>query len=611
MFEQIKDKKNFLPILAAVAGFYGLSYVESFAAKNVMTNSYSSICIFAVLIWLLRSVYTDISQISDIKLRRKRILYAYATAAFFSLTLIMGYQLKKNGMTECGVKGKGLILLRSMLLAFSQLPFTNIIYKWMERSFSCVQTDEWNYKYGRRMLGCFWAFVFLCWIPVFLAYYPAIMSYDFHRQSWEAMKGFIWFNSYQPLIHTLLIWAAFQIGNLFGSLQVGMACYSIFQMFVFSFACAYSCRLLYRLTKRKGLSIVLALFYALFPYNSVLAVEVTKDVMFSAFFLLFVCLFIEKTVLKEKENSVLHDVLWVLTGIMMALFRNNALYAMAVFVVIYFCAAEKGKRLRIFVLGMCLVLGGKGALEGLQLALHAGRGSQVEMFSVPIQQFARVGYYHGDTLSEETYELINTYVPEEYWNSYNPPISDSVKAWIGAVVFDETWKGHYDELFSAWLKVGLQYPNEYIDAFLLLTSGYWFIDDVSYAEVLGYGSEGRMGALYTYNSTVSEVIPEGIEHETKFAWLEDRLENIVSANCYYDWPVISNLFKPAFYCWALLLAVLMCFYRKDWKSLLVASFLVIYLATMFLGPVVQVRYILPIMITVPLIFGVLVSRKQI
>lgn len=603
-------KANMFSLLAAIAGLYGLNYVEAFISGNAMSNSYSSICILIILIWLLRNTYIDIIQMVDKKLQKKRFFYSFFTAAFFSLTLIVGYQLRKNGMTECGVRGKGLILLRSLLLAFTFFPFTNAIYKWIENPVIRVRADGCSDKHRRFVFLGSWAFIFLCWIPVFLAYYPAIMSYDFHRQSQEALKGFVWFNSFQPLAHTFLIWVAFQIGNLFGSFQTGMACYSIFQMLVFSFACAYSCRVFYKLIKRKCIVFILTLFYATFPYNSVLSVEVTKDVLFSAFFLLFLCFFIERTVFEDEGRHITLDILLVLAGILMSLFRNNALYAVAVFMVLYFCMAKRGQRLRIFILGLCLVLGGKGALEGLQIAFNAGRGSQVEMFSVPIQQFARVGYYHGEELDEEIYELINMYVPEQYWSAYNPSISDSVKAWIGAIAFGQTWQGHYGEMFSAWLKVGLQYPNEYIDAFLLLTSGYWFIDDVSYAEVLGYGLEERMGAVYTYNSTVSDILPEGIEHETRFAWLEEQLENIVSANSYYNWPVIANLFKPAFYCWALLLGVLKCFYKKNRKALFTALFLTIYLATMFLGPVVQVRYILPIMLTVPLIFGVLVFETK-
>lgn len=609
----LKDAKNqnlLFSVICSFAGTYGIGYLSSLVAGNLFTNSFLSLGTFSALAFLLYHTWNDLAQTYDRKSKIRRICFAYFTAFFFAITLVFGYQLRAAGMTECGLRGKGLIILRSLLLACSIFPFTNLLYKWSENVKAAPGKASDKDKSHLKVFLLCWAVTFLCWIPVFLAYYPAILGFDFHRQSQEAMKGFIWFNSYQPLAHTLLIWVAFQIGNVFGSLQTGMAFYSIFQMLVFSAACAYSCNIVYRLLSRKWPVVLLTLFYALFPYNSILSVGVTKDVLFSALFLVFVCLFVERTFLADERKQRLLDILWVLEGIVMMLFRNNALYAVAVFMIFYFFMSDKKQRMRIVVMALCLIIGGKGALEGLQLGLGAvGRGSQVEIFSVPIQQFARVGFYHGDNLDEETYALVNTYVPEEYWSYYNPPLSDTVKNSVGMYVFNETWKGHYGTMLRAWAKVGLKYPNEYIDAFLLLTCGYWFMDDVTYAEVLGSGVEGRMGALHTYYSTVSEVIPEGIDHESKFPWLEQKLEEIVSGNSFYNWPVLSNLFKPAFYCWILLLTVLLCFFNREKKKLMTTLLPLIYLATMFLGPVVQIRYALPVIITVPVMLAMFIHKE--
>lgn len=604
MLKDTKYTPKILTLLTAFAGTYGIGYLSFLITGSFLTNSYLSLCIFGALSYLLYHTYSDIAQINDKKSAIRRIIFAFFTALCFAVTLVFGYQLKATGMTECGIRGKGLIFLRSLALSFSLLPFSNLLYKWAENTNKRPASVNSKQKHPLRIFFICWSVIFIFWIPVFLAYYPAVMGFDFHRQSQEAMKGFVWFNNYQPLAHTLLIWVAFQIGNIFGSLQTGMAFYSIFQMLVFSAACAYSCSIVLRLLSIKWPVVALTLFYALFPYNSILSVGVTKDVLFSAFFLIFISLFVERTFLAEREKMPLLNILWILSGILMILFRNNALYAVSVFMLVYFIIAPKKQRMKILIMAICLIVGGKGALEGLQFALGTqGRGSKVEMFSVPIQQFARVGYFHKDTLDTDTYALIDTYVPEKYWSKYNPPLSDSVKNWIGAVVFEETWKNHYTDMLSAWVQIGLKYPNEYLDAFLLLTSGYWFIDDVSYAEVLGFGVEERMGALHTYNSTISDVIPEGIEHETKFAWLENKLEEIISGNSYYSWPVVSNLFKPAFYCWILLLTLFLCFYRYNREKLLTVLFPLVYLATMFLGPVVQVRYALPIIISVPLVLA--------
>ncbi len=617
MFSIKKHPTIILSLLTALAGTYGISYLSSFASGTQLTYSVFSIGLFAALALLLQRTFEDIVLLTDRRSKVFRISFAFLTAFVFALTLVLGYQLKGLGMTEGGVRGKGLIFLRSFLLAFAILPFSNLLYKWAEsiRSYAASlaarpqdTAKRWN---PTKLFFVVLGIIFLCWLPVLLAYYPAVMSFDFHRQSQEAARGFIWFNSYQPLAHTWLIWVAFQIGNLFGSLQTGMVFYSIFQMLVLALSLSYSCSVVYRFVNRKWALILLVGFYAFFPYISILSVTVTKDVIFSALFLVFVCLFIERTFFATGKKKLIIDILWVLEGIVMVLFRNNALYAAALFIVIWLFMGEKKQRLRILALGLCLMIGGKGALEGMHVILGTEiRGSQVEMFSVPIQQFGRVGDLHGDTLDEKTRALIDTYVPERIWDEYYPPISDTLKGTVGQFTFDETWKGHYGELLKAWIQVGIRYPNEYIDAFLELTAGYWSFDDVTWAELLGYGLEERMGALYTYNSTVSEVLPEGIAHETKFPWLENALENIVSANSFYKWPILGNLFKPALYCWGLILIAVLCFYNFDKKKILITLFPLAYFATLLLGPVVQVRYVLPLIVTLPVLLAMLVHHER-
>ena len=601
-----------LLLVAAFLGTYGISYVCSLAAGTHFSNGIFSAAVIVAAFILIKMAWEQFGELTDKRARCKRLVYSYGLSVFFCVLLIMGYQLKMIGWTEPGIKGKGLILLRGSCLALVVWPFANYFFSWVEK-LQVLRADVENPKVWKpKYVFLFsWLVIFLLWIPVFLAYYPAVMAYDFHRQSIEAARGFMWFNSYQPLAHTWLIWLFFNIGKALDGYQTGMALYSIFQMLLLSVSCAYSSNVVYRLVKKKSFVVGMVLFFGLFPLISILSVGVTKDVPFSALFLVFISLFVERTFLCNEKKQKLMDLLWVLEGIIMMLFRNNAVYALAVFTIFYLILGAKKQKIRILVMCLALVIGGKGALEGMQIIIGTeGRGSKIEMFSVPLQQFGRVGHYHRNELDHEYYQLVYRYVPHEYWDIYNPPLADTIKNGVGVYTYPYTWEGHFDEMLSAWIKVGLRYPNTYIDAFLELTAGYWFLDDVTWAEVFGYGVEGRMGALSTYTSSTSEEIPEGIAHESKFPALEKMLEEIVSGNCFYSWPVLSNLFKPALYCWALLLMILAGIYMKNRKKVLVMLLPLVYLATMFLGPVVQVRYVLPIMMIIPLMLAVLVCNKD-
>ena len=600
-----------LQAVSAWLGTYGISYMCSLQGGNLFSNSVFSLITFMAVWVLIRLTWKDILKIEKGKERRRRLLYSELTAFLFSLCMLMGWQLRSLGITEGGYVGKGMLLVRSLCLSFAVLPFSYALFYWGDKIGKRENLTLCKIWKSRKCFLVIWPLIFLAWIPSFLAYYPAIMSYDFHRQSQEAMLGFIWFNDYQPLAHTWVIWLFLRIGELLGSYQTGMACFSLFQMLIFSASCGYACVVFYRLIKKKWALVVMGLFYGLFPYYSVLAVCTTKDVLFTALFQVFVCLLVERTFFCSGKRRHLVDVIWVLEGILMMLFRNNAIYAVAVFMILYCILAEKKQRLRLFTMLMIFVVGGKGALEGMHLILGTEiRGNKVEMCSVPIQQFARVGAFHENDMDEETREILSKYLMEGNWRDYNPPLSDTVKNAVGAYIFSDSWDGHYGEVLLNWIKLGMKYPNEYIDAFLALTNGYWFFDDLTWAEVLGVGFEGRMGAVYTYMSSTSDVLPEGIAHESKWPTMERFLESIVSNNEFNNWPVLSNLFKPAFWCWELLLIVLICLYTKQKRTLRISLLPLIYLATLFLGPVVQTRYILPVIAAVPLVIAAWVYESH-
>ncbi|MBQ8040271.1 MAG: hypothetical protein IJ274_10450, partial [Lachnospiraceae bacterium] len=195
-----KHKDTVQQILLAVAAFLGtcgINYVCSLAAGNFFSNGVFSAMVCIGLYVLLKLTWQDMQKLETRREKVKRFLFAFLLAELFCALMIAGYQLKMNNHTEQGFKGKGLILLRGACMAFATLPFTHYLFGWFEKlqagQIVAGVTKVWN---GKKVFFICWLAIFACWIPVFLAYYPSIMSYDFHRQSQEAVKGFAWFNSY-------------------------------------------------------------------------------------------------------------------------------------------------------------------------------------------------------------------------------------------------------------------------------------------------------------------------------------------------------------------------------------------------------------------------------
>lgn len=583
--------------LLSCCGVYGVCCLCEMMGLVRADYSIMNLPLFFVIFALLKRTEADLGEIGDSRAKRRRIVFAAVTGFLFSVSMIMGSQLQSDGMTALGYKGKAGIFLCALCLSVAIFPFFNVLFQKLERIQPQKQAFGKRWK-PRTVFGVAAVVIFLCLIPVWLAYYPIVMSYDFHRQVNEAYKGFAWFYPYQPIAHTWVIWVFLQLGKAFGSYQTGFACMAVFQMMLYALTAAYGAAVIYRLTGRKWPVVAAVLFFALFPINSVLVVCTTKDTLFTILFALFFLLLLERNLFSVGRRKLIIEILLVLEGSLMVQFRNNAFYAVAVFAVLFVLSAVGNERLRVLLLCVLLLAGGKGVQIMIKAAIGTQlEGAKIEAYSVPIQQFARVGCYQGEYLIEndpETAILLERYIPCEVWKAYNPPISDTVKGRVNGDAFLED----PIRLIKDWLHIGLQYPNEYLDAFLELTRGYWFWDDVSWAECLGSGVEGRMGAVYTYISSEIEGVGD-IKHESKFPWLEQRLEEIVSGNCFYDWPLISVLFKSAFYSWSLFLLMMAFLYLRQKEHIVLGMFLFLYFGTMLLGPVVQIRYLFPVMITLP------------
>ncbi len=561
--------------------------------------------ISAYYLWARKRIQQRNSELS-----RRLWCYAGIFSLFFGALFVAGYQLQWVGYTAPGFKGKFQLLLYGIGVATLLLPMVLSLFAWQDRKKSnqaeVVQKSGW--KSGKVFVFS-WLGIWLCWIPVWLAYYPVIMSYDFHKQSLEALWGPQFFNNHHPLAHTWLIYVFRSLGESLGSFETGFALFSLFQQMIVSSVLGYACVMIYRLTARKWAVVLTALFFGYFPVVSVFVMCTTKDVLFGAFFVLFILLFIERSFFAGKQQN-LWDGLWVISGILMILFRNNALYAMVVFGLFLIVLSPKKMRIRTVVLAVLLLVGGKGALMGLQYGFGAYEGSSIEKYSVIYQSMARVGKMQSANLSEADYALLDAYVTAECWQKYNPPIADTIKGSVQRVNFNEkkSWN-NMGEVLKAWATIGLRYPNEYIDAFLDLTRGYWFLDDTSHAEMLGVGLEERMGLLYTYNSAAEESLP-GMQHISKFPWLEAQLEKVLSANAYYDWPVLSVLFKPALWCWLVVLYVLLCLYGRERAKLLVGLYPLMYLGTMLLGPTAIIRYVFQFILIAPVLLALIFSSKR-
>ena len=92
--------------------------------------------------------------------------------------------------------------------------------------------------------------------------------------------------------------------------------------------------------------------------------------------------------------------------------------------------------------------------------------------------------------------------------------------------------------------------------------------------------------------------------------LEKVLEKIVSGNCFNEWPVLSVIFHGSLYSWGLFFLMVLCLYRRKYRCFQMSLLPFLYFGTMLLGPVVQVRYLFPIMVMLPVLAAFFSSDRM-
>ena len=193
--------------------------------------------------------------------------------------------------------------------------------------------------------------ILLCWFPSFLGLYPGLFTYDSTGQL--EMVKYHEITTHHPVIHTLFLGGLANLSqNLFGGVNKGVMVYTVIQMFIMAFCFAYVLDFVCKAGIKKWLIFVFLLWFGFFPPNVVLVMSCTKDSLFSAFLVLFVVKCIELFDGGEEYiNNTKKMFFWTVSAFLTIAFRNNALYAIILFLPIVFIMNRKYvKKIILFVL---------------------------------------------------------------------------------------------------------------------------------------------------------------------------------------------------------------------------------------------------------------------
>lgn len=425
----------------------------------------------------------------------------------------------------------------------------------------------------RREFVIYMAIIMLMWIPYLIAFFPGIYGYDAMTQVEQVFNNS--YNTHHPLLHTLILGGLYYISKITDS-DLGRTLYSVLQMLILSGFMAGAVCFIKR--EHKVLKVLVLCFYALLPLNGLMSIITTKDVMFAAFFLgayINLCHMFDNGGYESKKKEIIYISVFVVT----MLFRNNTLYGIILFSVILAVVKYKKYKniIKTLVKSICIYM---ILAFCLKAGLNAGSSTTAEMWSVPLQQMARVAIESND--SELRSEIEQT-IPNV--DAYIPYLADPIKAQVYTAS---------KEMLVTYVKCLVKHPYICIQAFFENIKGMWSLVSDPYAE----NNEFVIPLTY-HHSPYGYIGFDGRDYNF-MPWFR---ENLIQFLCYtgvYDYPLVSLPFRQATYFWVLVIAFIVMLFKKEYERNIPNLFLLCYCVTLMLAPCAATRYFYAIIICVPI-----------
>lgn len=445
------------------------------------------------------------------------------------------------------------------------------VWVWLERLLS------WRYIY----LGM-WLLLTAVYLACFLAYYPGTFAYDMPAQTWQAY-GRAKYNTYQPVMHTLL-WAFFiRVGERLGNEALALVFYSIFELSCVTAASTIVISAVNRITKNGYAVLITFLYYLFVPTLHLMSFGTTKDILYAC----FVALFMVSLYDGMREESRRNTLAIVTFGILSCLFRNNMIYVVVVMLVVS-VVFRCPMKFRLFLLAIICIYG--CFVKVLFPAAGVEEGPKSEALSVPISQLSGIYVEHPEFLSEDEKKTILAYMPDA--GAFNCRIADYVKSSFN----DGLLKENPGSFVKTYFQIMRKAPVQCLCIFLDLNVDYWYV---------GASIPDEYARRDYIETTTSEKVDFfSAPSRNRFPAIRAYYDE-VAAHTHWsmELPVIRYFYKMAFPFLSLLFCLYLAVRGKNRMCILPLALLVALFLTYLLGPVSIFRYLYPYYLSMPLYFG--------
>ncbi|WP_344806966.1 DUF6020 family protein [Microlunatus ginsengisoli] len=441
------------------------------------------------------------------------------------------------------------------------------------------------------------------WIPWLLIHYPGSVDSDTITQLFQSL-GLARRVDHHPWFDTAIFGWFWDLGRPFGSYNLGLFAFLLFQVVATAFAMALVLVYLARLGLPRGPRLVLTVFVAAFPTFAMSVAVMSKDTFAAIFWLPFFVLYVEA--LRTRGRFLMRP--WIALGavgvcIPLVLAKRPNVYVLVLCVVVLLLVVARGTRLRLLLgTGVVLVVTSVLWPHVVLPALGVAPGTGTDSLSIPLQQTARTVRQHGKDISPAQRAAIDRVLRYDgLAKAYVPRRSDSVKGrWD-----DEAPLSAKLAYFKVWLTQLLRYPGTYFAATANNTYEYFapvsrldFQSDLDLRRYIDFWVSRSFKG--TTRAQVEEVAL-ALRPPAALAPVRSAVNRATTT-----FTTGNLLASKALYCsWIPLLALGFALRRRNWFLALATVPLFLNLAILVAGPIALPRYMIPLIHGSVLMVGLL------
>lgn len=469
---------------------------------------------------------------------------------------------------------------------------------------------------GTARVALFTTIVATLWVPAFLAFYPGNYSSDGPIQVTYLLNSGV-LDLHWPAVNTLLLTGMLQLGNmLFGSYNAGLSLFCILQALFLAFAVSFVANKMLMWNVPGWVIALSNAFIVLNPVVQIYAFTTAKDSLFAAFFVIVAVLLVDLVKTPAKLSNIPFLIGFAFSSLGMCLMRKQGIYVLILMlVIVLFLVKSWNRRIRVICLGLVIVVL-MGACSALFNAAFRTRPDSIrETFPVPSQQIARA-YMYGKLTASQRSQIAEFYKIQDFQNAdtgrhrhsldpiakyykanrgYLAPNADPAKASLKDEAVQRNPLGYLKMYFSVmqgneadyvraflWGQIGYDYPTT-------LAANPWSMLSGFNGFHLMINAGGENNQISDFNQTT--LFPSYLR------WLISG-----GVRMYQGYPLLTLWVSPALPFLIFILSLLLLIKLRGHRMLLVGwFFLFLYWGTLALGPVMCVRYVIPLFYGIPLL----------